>query len=156
MALGIGAILQAIFDHGYAGYIVGGAIELVAVAIGWAFLGTGKQLFQAGESKRRATVSQAAFALAAHRGGIVTARELAQAINVSVAEADQLLTDFAKTQHEDVSLEFDDSGSIYYRFKRFAPPALVEASPLQVRVEELSDAELVTPPQSATLNRRGV
>lgn len=146
-ALGIGALVQAIFERTYAGYVIGGAIELVAVVVGWAFLGTGKTLVQAGESKQQSTREQAIFALARHRGGVVTAADLAASITVSVEEADRMLTELAKSRHDEVSLEVSDAGDVSYHFRKMDGAHF--DSRIGVRVENVDDLLEDAPPASA-------
>ena len=47
---------------------------------------------------------------------MITAMDAAHALGISPAEADALLTDLAKTSSDQVSLELDDEGGIFFRF----------------------------------------
>lgn len=138
LSLSVGALLRAIFDHSAAGYVVGGAMELAVVAVGWALVGAGRSLSRSGEDKALATHKRAALALASHHGGFVTAKELAASTSMSESDAEQLLTGWAKTDHEQVSLEFNDDGVLYYRFRRIAPE--LPSEPIRVRVRNVGRA----------------
>jgi len=91
-------------------------IALVTWIVSYFLLKGGKQLEQSGVDTQKATRSQAVFALANTRGGVVTPNDLAQAINVMFKEADDILTAMAKEDSDHVSIEVDDNGNIYYRF----------------------------------------
>jgi hypothetical protein len=67
--------------------------------------------------------------MAAQRGA-VTARDAAQALSTSVAEADAMLTDLAKRDPERVAVDVDDQGVLWYR----VAPAPGEPIP-RMRVE---------------------
>jgi hypothetical protein len=91
-------------------------LALAAWILSYFLLKGGKQLEQSGVDTQKATRSQAVFALANTRGGMVTPNDLAQAIAVSPKEADDILTAMAKEDSDHVSIEVDDNGTIYYRF----------------------------------------
>jgi hypothetical protein len=101
---------------GPAGLAVGltlGAFTLVAAI---AMLFGARSLWRTGEASSRSTQEQAIFALASHRGGVLRAADLAQALDMPLEQADAQLTELAKRQVDSVSLELDDNGEIYYRF----------------------------------------
>ncbi len=81
----------------------------------------GKKLASEGDQERDVRRKQALFALAATRGGRLEAIDAAAALNVTVAQADQLLTDLAKQRPEEVDVEIGDQGEIYYAFVRALP-----------------------------------
>lgn len=97
-------------------YILSVPIALVTWVLSYFLLKGGKQLEQSGTDAQKATRTQAVFALANNRGGVVTAHDLAQAIGVMPTEADDILTAMAKEDSDHVSIEVDDNGNIYYRF----------------------------------------
>lgn len=116
-AVGLGAVLQAIFPAGVAGWLVGGIVTFVALAVGATLLFGGRALERKGEEARRATVERAAFALAATHGGTITAGDLARAVGLSASEADALLTELAKRPDSSVDVDVDDDGRVLYRFE---------------------------------------
>jgi hypothetical protein len=90
---------------------------------------------------------------------MVTAADVAQSLDVPHEEADALLTELAKTIPDQVSLEVDDAGGIYYRFPSMltrwpgeAPRVRVDGpSPTNAAAPpaeaEVLDAEVIPPPQ---------
>jgi len=113
-ALGIGALLQAIWPAAIAGYVLGGFIGGMSLLFGLGLILGGRKLRQSGEQSTRSAQEEAVFALAARRGGSVTPAELARSIRIPVAEADALLTALAKQPDGRVSLEVEDDGTLRY------------------------------------------
>lgn len=105
-------------------YILSIPIALATWVLSYFLLKGGKQLEQSGVDTQKATRTQAVFALANTRGGMVTPNDLAQAIAVTPKEADDILTAMAKEIPDHVSIEVDDNGVIYYRFAAAAWTAL--------------------------------
>ncbi len=136
-ALLIGGLLYAAFGSAsIAHWIVGGPIAIIASLIAYGLLKSGKQLQTSGALEEMTTKNQAIFALANTKGGVLTAWDLAQSIATTPQEADDILTKLAKEYPDHVTVEFDDQGTVLYRFPsvhwqkmRVAPPAP------QVRVE---------------------
>lgn len=128
IALVLGLLLQALFPAGIAGFVVGGVIGVVTIVAAVLLLMGARKLHASGASAERDTRVKAIFALAAHRGGVITARDVAAAHHMPVDQADALLTALAKEASERVTLEIDDNGGIYYRFpesiaRNVPPPA---------------------------------
>ena len=105
-------------------YLFAVPLALISWVLSYFLLKGGKQLEQAGVDTQKATRTQAVFALANTRGGMVTPNDLAQAISVTPKEADDILTAMAKEISDHVSIEVDDNGVIYYRFAAAAWSAL--------------------------------
>jgi hypothetical protein len=97
-------------------YILSVPIALATWVLSYFLLKGGKQLEQSGTDAQKATRTQAVFALANTRGGMVTPNDLAHAIGVMPKEADDILTAMAKEDSDNVSIEVDDNGNIHYRF----------------------------------------
>ncbi len=91
-------------------------LALVTWIVSYFLLKGGKKLEKSGEETQKATRSQAVFALANMRGGMITPAHLAQAIQVTPQEADEILTELAKKHPDHVNIEVDDDGVIFYRF----------------------------------------
>jgi hypothetical protein len=128
VALVLGLVLQALFPAGFVGFAVGGVIGLITIFVGVLLLVGARKLHASGDSAERDTRAKAIFALAAHRGGVITARDAAAALRMPVDQADALLTSLAKEESERVTLELDDNGGIYYRF----PESIVRRGPSPV------------------------
>jgi hypothetical protein len=126
ISLAVGLVFGALLSTG-AGLAIGLTMGAFTLALGIGLLFGGRHLWKHGEVTQSQTQEQAIFALASHRGGILRAREVAQALNIQEAIADAELTGLAKKQPERVTLELDDSGEIYYRFPAIAPPMRVPA-----------------------------
>ncbi len=116
IALMVGLLFQAIFPAGFVGVALGVPIALAALVVGVVLVRSGKRLRGSGESAEKSTRTGAILALAAHRGGALTALDAAQALGISAAEADALLTSLAKERMDQVSVEIDANGGLYYRF----------------------------------------
>jgi hypothetical protein len=130
IALFLGTVLQMVFATTHLGWIVGVPIAVVSSAIAFFLLKGGKQLAKSGESAERAARLDAVYGLARNRGGIVRPLDYAQSIGVPLEVADATLTELAKTSPDEVVLEVDDGGAMYYRFPRLGGDAL------KMRIEE--------------------
>jgi hypothetical protein len=97
-------------------YVIAVPLVLVSWVLSYFLLKGGKSLEKSGEDRQKATRTQAVFALANTRGGMVTPADLAHSIGISPKEADDVLTVMAKESPDHVSIEVDDNGTIYYRF----------------------------------------
>jgi hypothetical protein len=137
ISLTLGLVFGAFLSTG-AGLAIGLTTGALTLALGLGLLFGGRHLWKQGEVTQSQTQSQAIFALASHRGGILRAREVAQALNMPVEVADAELTGLAKRQPERVTLELDDSGEIYYRFPEIAPAMRVPAWEPGTRVADPS------------------
>jgi hypothetical protein len=121
IAVTVGLLLQALFPAAIAGYGIGGMIALVSFGIGLALLLSGRSLRRLGTRAAQDVRDQAILALAAHKGGILTARDVSLALGDSVPQADALLTDMTKRGDQAV-LEMDNDGRLTYRFPNVLPP----------------------------------
>ncbi len=115
-ALLVGALFQAILPGGIFGWILGIVIGAVSVGIGGSLVYGGKSLKKSGTNVERDTRERAIFALAQNRGGVLTANDVGAALGMSAADADAMLTEYAKTDSDRVRLEVDDAGVITYVF----------------------------------------
>jgi len=115
IGLALLGLLQAIFPAGFAGWAVGLPILAISILFGTLLLRGGRSLEGAGVAEQKDTHTAAIFSLAEQNQNTVTAAQVAAAIGVSVASADELLTELAKTRPDFVVLEVDDAGNIFYR-----------------------------------------
>ena len=123
----VGALLQVIFPAGVAGWIVGGVIATLALALGVILLVSARKLHVAGSGTERDAAVAAISALAARQGGAVSAEEVGRALRLPVDRADALLTTLAKEQGERFRLEVDDAGRLLYFVDTPAARVRVEA-----------------------------
>lgn len=113
MLAGIMAIVSA-----PGGWIAGvnGTIAAITLLTAWAILRGGKALKKSGDDEALAMKNQAIFALANTRNGVLRAWDVAQALQVSPKEADDILTKLAKEHPDNVTIDVDNDGNILYRF----------------------------------------
>lgn len=137
VALGLGLLIGS-FLGVTVGLAFGLPIGIFTAVLATVLLLSGKKMRRTGDEKQREMRRRAIFALAANRRGAVTAQEAARALDVPPAEADAFLTELARTTPEEVTVEIDDKGGIYYAFPalraleggRFEPPRVrVEGGP---------------------------
>lgn len=141
IALGLAllGLLQAIFPAGFAGFAVGGPIIVFATVFGALLLRGGQSLESTGVAEQRETRTAAVFSLAENRAGVVTAADVATALAISTSDADTLLTDSAKTVPDNVALEVDNRGGIFYRVSERGL-ARVQAFDEKLRVATAQDS----------------
>ncbi|MCL2725270.1 MAG: hypothetical protein FWD69_12630 [Polyangiaceae bacterium] len=141
-------------------YLFGIPITLVSVLAGYFLLKSGKEMSDAGAQTAKATQLQALFALANARGGVLTPLDVARAHNLSLENADNLLTTLAKENPDHVAVDIDDNGNLLYRFVD-AFRARVDVVP-NTRVASSADvnapveeSELLDDERSSKWRRRG-
>jgi hypothetical protein len=134
-------------EDAMAPFILAGPLALVSWALGYALLRGGSSLAKKGDLRAKAARNLLIYAHAQTRGGRLTATDLAAGMRVSVALADELLTALAKETPDQVSVDVDDSGIVWFCFEDIvsraritsmapnAPPAM-QGAPLRVRVDE--------------------
>jgi hypothetical protein len=166
IALGLATLALLIFTPLTAA-AVGVPTALASLAFAMLLLRSGRGLQQMGTGEQKDARTKAIFALAQNRGGVTTAWDVAQALDMRLEEADGLLTELAKTMPDRVSLELDDAGGIYFRFPALmtgwpvrvdgaAAYASTEAPGVRQRVAEpaAAEAEFIEPEGPAARQRR--
>lgn len=116
LALSLALIIQSIFPSGYVGWAVALPMLVMSWLVGLSLVLGGRKLSRSGVRAQLEARRDAIRALAAHRGGSVTAAEVAHKLELLELEADVLLTELAKKPEENVALEIDDDGGIHYLF----------------------------------------
>jgi hypothetical protein len=159
MALMLGLLLQWLFPGGIAGLVVGVPVAVACLMTAYLLLRGGRALVATGTQAERDAQARAIYALAQNRGGMLSALDVAAALNLAPPAADALLTQMAKETPEQVVLEIDDSGGVYFRFPQVpqlsgawsAPPAP------QVRVggQEQEQEAVEVEAQGGLKSRRG-
>jgi hypothetical protein len=109
-------LLHAIWPQSVVAWAFALPVAMLSLFFGGGLVFGGKRLHKSGENAQKRARIEAIRALVAHRAGMVTAAEAAQALNVSEQESDALLTELAKDPDQNVSLEVDDEGRIRYLF----------------------------------------
>jgi hypothetical protein len=108
---GIGAWLFTVT----VGLVAAALVGLVGGGAGALLLLGSRKLKSQGNTAVSHAREGAIFALAANRGGMLTATEVATALNIQVAEADAILTGMAREANR-VGVEVDGAGVIHYVF----------------------------------------
>jgi len=122
IAVTVGVLLQALFPAAVAGWWIGGMFGGVTLAVALALILGGRSLHRVGARAAEDVRSQAIHALAAYKGGVLTAKDVSIALGGTEAEGDALLTTLAK-RGDDAVLEVDDDGQMTYRFPHVLPAA---------------------------------
>jgi len=131
-----GAVLQALFPPGaVVGWVVGAVIAALGIGAGVLLLLGGRFLERTGDKAAMNARREALFALAQNQRGIVRSDLASQALGVTTAEADAILTALSREPDSGATLEVDGDGKLYYRFARFAPAAPWPPEDAKVRVD---------------------
>lgn len=91
-------------------------IAAVSMLVGWLLLRSGRELHSSGSRTEHQARRRAVIALAATRGNVVTATDVARTLDIGLDDADALLTRLAKEEMELVSVDVDEHGTVLYRF----------------------------------------
>jgi hypothetical protein len=100
------------------GYAVGIPVAVFSLMVGLGLIHAGRRLHRFGTDAEREARERALYALAANRGGLLTALDGARALNLSVADVETVLNEWTKRDPEHVSLEIDEDGALFYLFSR--------------------------------------
>lgn len=138
-----------LFDSlGPAKYVGLPILTMVAMVAG-SSLFAGRRLKARGEQSRREAMVEALRGLAAYRGGEMTARQAAEALQITEGHADDLLTEMAK-KGEGVSVDVSEQGEVLYVFGTPRLKARVVEAPRRVATpapgpgaESLEDLEVL-------------
>lgn len=113
MVLGL---MLAIFPGALGATLFAAPIAAASIGMGVWLLRSGRTLQSEGKGTEQRTKTQAIFALAQNRGGVVSAWDVASALSVPPAQADALLTELAKSHPDHVAVDIDErSGTVLYR-----------------------------------------
>jgi hypothetical protein len=149
----VGALLQALLPP--AGWFVGGAIGFVVLAASLVLLLGGRTLRRSGVNAARLAQRDALNSLAEHNRGLVTIETASRSLGVTLNEAEAQLVALAKEPGDDVTLEVDDNGKLYYRFARFAsPPRWPADVPVRVDTKDATSAIEAETAEPSTGTRR--
>jgi hypothetical protein len=154
VALALALVAHALFPAGIVGWLLGGPIALVSVVVALFLLKGGARLGESGEAAGRQARARAVYALAEHRGGRLTAVDVATALEIPVAEADAVLATLAREDYERVAVDVDANGAVVYRFvpgpdARVRVDPEIAKSPNREEWERLEEAERARDPQRA-------
>ncbi|MEM7610029.1 MAG: hypothetical protein AAF411_32175 [Myxococcota bacterium] len=141
IALLITLVIQALWSDGWLGYAIGGPIAFLTLMLSGALFFGGRMLGQAGDRAIDDTRKKALRGLAKAKGGVLKAVQVADALHMAPAEADALLTEFAKEPSEDVGIDVSDEGEVLYLFGN------PEAKRFRIRVQEAGLDEAFDDPE---------
>ena len=110
-------LLQWAITEGVLGYLIGGPILLITWIFAGVLLWSGKSLKQTGESAEHAAQEKAILALAENKKGLVGAIDVSRGLDVTLAEADKILTRMAKASPDSMAVDLGEHGEIVYRFR---------------------------------------
>jgi hypothetical protein len=116
IALIMGLMLSLISQP--VGLVGGLLLAIFTLAVALPMLFGGKRLETSGDDEKKSRQVQAIFALAANRGGILRAGDVATSLQLNVDSADALLTDLAKKRGDDIDVDVTDQGEVVYKFPR--------------------------------------
>ncbi|MEM9691253.1 MAG: hypothetical protein AAGA56_01790 [Myxococcota bacterium] len=116
LALAAGLILQALIPTMWLGYAVATVIALPALFFGVGGILGGTYLRRRGRQELAEAQLDTVRNLAVHRRNVLTAADVASALDVSASEADAILTELARRPEENVGIDVDDAGRILYLF----------------------------------------
>lgn len=97
-------------------YVIGLPILAVTALVAWGLLKSGRDLEEQGDRASKATRARGIFALANTRGGVLTAMDVARSQDMTLEQADAVLTAIAKENPEHVSVDIAEDGTVLYRF----------------------------------------
>ena len=110
-------LIVAIFSA-TAGLVTGGVFAALSLAVFLLARYGKRRLESEGDEAVARRREQALFALAPNRGGRLQAFEAATALDMTVEDADAVLTRMAKQRPDDVDVEIGDQGEVFYEFAR--------------------------------------
>jgi hypothetical protein len=120
LALTLGLVVQAVaalfVATTWIGWAVGVPIALLSVIVALFGIIGGKKLGQSGEGSLRKAQHETIHGLARHQRGIVRPAEAARALGIDEAAADTLLATLAKDPRENVAIDLDPEGKVFYLF----------------------------------------
>jgi hypothetical protein len=101
-----------------AGLMTGLIFGALTLAIALPMMFGGKKLEKSGTDEQNAKRAQAVFALAANRGGVLRPADVAGSLQISMQQADDFLTELAKTRGDEIDVDVTDQGEVIYKFPR--------------------------------------
>jgi len=104
IALGIGAV-ASLLQWPLVVFGIAAPVAVVSLIAGGLLLRGGKHLDQQGAAAEKSARSRAVLALAAQRGGTLTAQDVSASLNVTPEVAEEILQSLAKEQYETIAVD---------------------------------------------------
>ena len=124
LSLLLGGLTFVLFPGSPAGWFVLGAGMVLAIGIAMLMLFGGKTIEKSGHATEKEAYLEAVFALARVRGGQLSIGDVTRATGLPRPRAEELLTDLAKADADQVRLEVDDHGRLLFQFPAFLGPQI--------------------------------
>ena len=119
LSLALGTSFALLFGPLLSWWALAAVTMIMTLTVAGLLMWGGRSLSRSGEKSAGITKTTAVFALAATRHGELRGIDLVPALNVSREEGDALLEQMSKQHPDQVILEVDDQGGLYYVFPRF-------------------------------------
>lgn len=116
LAAALTLFFQLLWPAANVGYALGLPLALISVVVGVLFLFASRRLRRSGADAERQAKVEAIYALAVHRGGTLTAKDVAGSLQLDANNVEALLSELAKTEPDHVALELDADGQPFYLF----------------------------------------
>jgi hypothetical protein len=116
-ALAAWLVLQSIWPAQAFGWAVAIPIAAISMLFGILLLLGGRRLSRSGAARRDEVELQAVRSLVAHRGGSLSAQDVARSLDLSEDRADALLTRLARETATEVTVDVDEAGRVVYDFR---------------------------------------
>jgi hypothetical protein len=116
LAAALMLFFQLLWPAANLGYALGLPVALISVVVGALFLFASGRLRRSGADAERQAKVEAIYALAVHRGGTLTAKDVARSLQLDASNVESLLCELAKTEPDHVALELDADGEPFYLF----------------------------------------
>ena len=110
------AFFQWLITDGIVGWVLGGLIFAITAVISAVLLVSGKQLTKSGDDTHKTVQEKAILGLVQNSKGVVTALDVSRSLDITLQEADAVLTRMAKETPDQITVDVDDQGQIFYRF----------------------------------------
>lgn len=117
LALGVWLLLQSIFPGTVVGFAFAVPLAAASLLFGLLLLLGGRRLSRHGTERQQAVKLAAVKSMVEHRGGPISAHEIAGQLELPEAQVDALLTQLALAQATAVTLDVDDDGRLVYDFQ---------------------------------------
>ncbi len=139
MGLGFASLLGlfvGLVDTAGTGFISFGVVALFSTIVFLLVRHGSKRLETSGQKTLENKQDQALFALAAHHGGRLHPMQAAAALDLTVDQADAVLTRLNRARPLEVEVELTDDGQIFYAFAQLRAGRRFEARPQRARFDE--------------------
>lgn len=147
LAAGLWLLLQSLWPASLIGWAFAVPVGAASLLFGLLLLLGGSRLRRSGQARQLQVQLEAVRALVEHRRGPISAFEVAGALELPEAQADDLLTRLAREKATEVTLDVDPQGHVVYDFEG-------EARRWRVLEEQAAEVGEATAPQGSEAAQR--